>query len=101
MYHLLGIELHMKRKFTECLTKRHGSTAEYFYVATQSAVESEDAEGGFRTLSGDFKQVTRPQNKVHDVIDIEWNVSCKKYISTRHSSVKKENQFGILKHVSF
>jgi hypothetical protein len=36
MYHVLGIELHMKQKFTECLTKRHRSTAEYFYVVTQS-----------------------------------------------------------------
>jgi hypothetical protein len=49
----------MKQKFTECLTKRHRSTAEYFYVVKQSAVESEDAERGFRTLSsGDFEQVT-------------------------------------------
>jgi hypothetical protein len=55
MYHILGIELHMKRKFTECLTKRHRSTAEYLYVVTQSAVESEDAERGFRMLSGDFE----------------------------------------------
>jgi hypothetical protein len=55
MYHVLGIELHMKRKFTECLTKRHRSTAEYFNMLTQSAVESEDAERGFRTLSGDFE----------------------------------------------
>jgi hypothetical protein len=39
----------MKQKFTECLTKRHRSTAEYFYVVTQSAVELEDAERGFRT----------------------------------------------------
>jgi hypothetical protein len=70
-YDVLGIELYMKQKFTECLTKRHRSTAEYFYVVTQSAVESEDAERGFRTLSGDFKQVTRPQNKSHDVIDVD------------------------------
>jgi hypothetical protein len=101
MYHVLGIELHMKQKFTECLTKRHRSTAEYFYVVTQSAVESEDAERGFRTLSGDFEQVTRPQNKSHDVIDMDRNVSCEQYISTRHSSVRKENQFGNLKNVSF
>jgi hypothetical protein len=50
IYHVLGIELHMKQKFTECLTKRHRSTAEYFYVVTQSAVESEDP------LSGDFER---------------------------------------------
>jgi hypothetical protein len=49
MSHVLGIELHMKRKLTECLTKRHQPTAEYFYMVTQSAVESEDAERGFRT----------------------------------------------------
>jgi hypothetical protein len=54
-YHLQGIQLHMKRKFTECLTKRHRSTAEYFYVVTQSSVESEDAERGFWTLRGDFE----------------------------------------------
>jgi hypothetical protein len=71
MYHVLGIDLHMKQKFSECLTKRHRSTAEYFYFVTQSAVESEDAERGFRTLSGDFEQVTRPQNKSHDVIDMD------------------------------
>jgi hypothetical protein len=71
----------MKQKFTECLTKRHRSTAEYLYVVTQSAVESEDAERGFRTLSGDFEQVTRPQNKSHDVIDMDWSppVELQKY----------------------
>jgi hypothetical protein len=47
--HVLGIELHIKRKFSECLTKRHRSRAEYFYMVTQSAEESEDAEQGFRT----------------------------------------------------
>jgi hypothetical protein len=47
MYHVLGIELHMKQKFTECLTKRHRSTADFFYLVTQSAVESEEAERGF------------------------------------------------------
>jgi hypothetical protein len=101
MYHVPGIELQTKRKFTECLTKRHRSTAEYVYVVTQSAAESEDAERGFRMLSGDFEQVTRPQNKSHDVIDMDRHVSCEHYISTRHSSVRKENQFGILKNVSF
>jgi hypothetical protein len=70
-------------------------------VVTQSAVESEDAEPGFRTLSGDFEQVTRPQNKSHDVIDTDPNVSCEQYISTRHSSVRKENQLGNLENVSF
>jgi hypothetical protein len=80
--HVLGIELHMKRKFTECLTKRHRSTAEYFNVVRQSAVESEDAERGFRTLSGDFEQVTQPQNKSHDVIDMDRSppVELQKYI---------------------
>jgi hypothetical protein len=60
MYHVLGIELHMKRKFTtECLIKRHRSTAEYFYWVTQSASrESQDAERGFRMLSGDFEQAS-------------------------------------------
>jgi hypothetical protein len=43
----------------------------FFYVVTESAVESEDAERGFRTLSGDFEQVTRPQHKSHDVIDLD------------------------------
>jgi hypothetical protein len=52
-------------------------------------------------LSGDFEQVTRPQNKSHDVIDMDWNVSCEQYISTRHSSVRKENQFGNLKMFCF
>jgi hypothetical protein len=101
MYHVLGIKLHMKQKFTECLTKRHRSIAEYCYVLTQCAVESEDAEWGFRTLSGDFEQVARPQNKSYDVIDMDRNVSCEQYISTRHSRVRKENQFGNLKNVSF
>jgi hypothetical protein len=90
-----------EKKFTECLKKRHRSTAEYFYMVTQSAVESEDAKRGFRTLSGYFEQVTRPQNKLHDVIDMDRNVSCEQYISKRHSSVRKENQFGNLKDVSF
>jgi hypothetical protein len=70
-------------------------------VVPQSAVESEEAERGFQRLSGDFEQVTRPQDKSHDVIDMDRNVSCEHYISTRHSSVRKENQFGILKNVSF
>jgi hypothetical protein len=61
----------MKQKFTEFLTKRHRSTAEYVYLVTQSAVESEEAERGFQTLSGDFEQVTRPQNKSHDVIGMD------------------------------
>jgi hypothetical protein len=30
-----------------------------------------NAERGFRTLSGYFEQVTRPQNKSHDVIDMD------------------------------
>jgi hypothetical protein len=38
----------MKRKFSECLTKRHRSTSEYLYGVTQSGVESEDADRGFR-----------------------------------------------------
>jgi hypothetical protein len=92
MYNILGIELNMKQKFTECLTKRHRSTAEYFYVVTQSAVESEDAERGFRTLSGDFEQVTRPQNKSHDVIDMDRNVSCELYISTRHNIFRHDTR---------
>jgi hypothetical protein len=92
MYHVLGIELHKKEKFTECLTKRHQSTAEYFYVVTQSAVESEDAERGFRTLSGDFEQVTRPQNKSHDVINMDRNVSCELYISTRHNIFRRDTR---------
>jgi hypothetical protein len=29
---VLGIELDMKQKFTECLTKRHRSTAEYMFT---------------------------------------------------------------------
>jgi hypothetical protein len=80
----------MKRKFSECLTKRHRSTAEFFYVVAQSDVESEDAERGFRTLSGDFEQVSRALNEIDDVIDMDRNVSCEQYISTRHSSVRKE-----------
>jgi hypothetical protein len=92
MYHVLGIELHMKRKFTECLTKRQRSTAEYFYVVTQSAVEPEDAERGFRTLSGDFEQVTRPQNKSHNVIDVDRNVSCELYISARHNIFQRDTR---------
>jgi hypothetical protein len=56
MYHILGIELHMKLKFTECLTKHHQSTAESFYVVAQSSVESEDAEREFRMLSRDFER---------------------------------------------
>jgi hypothetical protein len=90
MYHILGIELHMKQKFTECLTKRHRSTAEYFDVVTQSAVKAEDAERGFQTMSRDFEQVTRPQNKWHDVIDMDWNVSCELYISTRHNIFQRD-----------
>jgi hypothetical protein len=62
MYHVQGIELHMKQKFTECITKRHRSTAEYFYVVTQSAVESEEAERGFRTSNTAAS---------HDVIDMD------------------------------
>jgi hypothetical protein len=50
MYYILEIELHTKQQFTECLTKRHRSTAEYVYVVRQSAVESEDAEPGFRHI---------------------------------------------------
>jgi hypothetical protein len=80
----------MTCKFSECLTKCHRSTAEYFYVVTQSAVESEDADRGFLTLSGDFEQVTRALNEVDDVLDIDRNVSCEQYISTRHLSVRKE-----------
>jgi hypothetical protein len=90
MYHVLGIELHTKQKFTESLAKRHRSTAEYFYLVTQSAVESEDAERGFRTLSGDFEQLTRPQNKSHDVIDRDRNVSCELYISPRHNIFRRD-----------
>jgi hypothetical protein len=41
-------------------------------------------------LSGDFKQVTRALNEIDDVIDMDLNVSYEQYISTRHSSVKKE-----------
>jgi hypothetical protein len=82
----------MKQKFTECLTKRHRSTAEYVYVVTQSAVESEDAERGFLTLSEDFEQVTRPQNKSHDVIDMDRNVSCELYISTRHNIFRRDTR---------
>jgi hypothetical protein len=37
--HVLGIELHMKIKVTECLPKRHRSPAAYVYEVTQSAVE--------------------------------------------------------------
>jgi hypothetical protein len=48
---------------------------------TVSAVESEEAGRGFRALSGDFEQVTRPQNKSHDVIDMDWSppVELQKY----------------------
>jgi hypothetical protein len=80
----------MKRKFSVCLTKRHQSTAKYVYVVTQSAVESEDAEREFRTLSRDFEQVTRALNEIDDVIDMDQNASCEQYILTRHSSVRKE-----------
>jgi hypothetical protein len=59
------LKLQMKRKFSEYLTKRHRSTAEYFYVVTQSAVESEDAERGDfeRGAGGRFPQPTcEPRN---------------------------------------
>jgi hypothetical protein len=49
MYHVLGIEFHKKQKFTACLAKRHRSTADFFNWVTQSAMESEEAERGFRT----------------------------------------------------
>jgi hypothetical protein len=65
----------MKQKFSESLTKRHRSTAEYVYVVTQSAAELEDADLGFRTLSGDFEEVTRALNEIDDVIDMDRNVS--------------------------
>jgi hypothetical protein len=67
--HVLGIELHMKRKFNECLTKRHPSTSEYVYGVTQSDVESKDAERGFDKVARNF-----------------W---CEQYISTRHLIVRK------------
>jgi hypothetical protein len=44
----------MKRKCSENLTKGHRSTAEYVYVVTQSAVESEDAERGFISRANDI-----------------------------------------------
>jgi hypothetical protein len=49
-----------------------------------------NAERGFRMLSGDFEQLTRPQNKSHDVIDLDRNVSCEQYISMRHSNVTEQ-----------
>jgi hypothetical protein len=60
---------------------------------TQSAVESEDAERGFRTLSRDFEQVTRPQNKSHDVIDMDRSppVELQKY---HESAVDSEDSVG-------
>jgi hypothetical protein len=73
----------MKQKFSECLTKCHRSTA-YFFVVTLSAVESEEAERGFRT------SLSRALNEIYDVIDMDRNVSCEQYISTRHSIVRKE-----------
>jgi hypothetical protein len=64
MYHVLGIELHMKQKFTECLTK------------SPSLLQN------WKTPSGDSEKVTRSQNKSHGVIDMDRNVSCEQYFST-------------------
>jgi hypothetical protein len=60
-------------------------------------VESEDADRGFRTLIGDFEQVTRALNEVDDVIDMDRNISCGQYIT--QASEKK--QFRNLKNVLF
>jgi hypothetical protein len=69
-------------------------------VVSQSPVESEDAEQGFKTLSGDFEQVTRALHEIDDVIDMDRNVSCEQYILTRQSSIRKK-QFRNLKNGSF
>jgi hypothetical protein len=57
----------------------------------QSTVESEEAERGFRTLRGDFEQVTRPQNKLHDVIDMDRNVVRTIYFDATLERQKRES----------